>query len=106
MVLAMTRVNVADAKARLSELIDAALQGEDVVIARRNQPLVRLTVVASGRNVARFGMFRGRIRTAPDFDEPLEDFAAHILVAQALHEGMSVLTRDTAFEAYGVRRVW
>jgi antitoxin (DNA-binding transcriptional repressor) of toxin-antitoxin stability system len=35
----MTRVNIADAQARLSELIDAALKSEDVVIARRNTPL-------------------------------------------------------------------
>lgn len=74
----MTRVNVADAKARLSELIDAALQGEDVVIARRNQPLVRLTVVVTGGKVARFGMFKGRIRTAPDFDAPLDEFAGYM----------------------------
>jgi len=73
----MTRVNVAEAKTRLSELIDAALQGEDVVIARRNRPLVKLTVVRSGGKLGRFGMFKGRIRTSPDFDEPLADFARY-----------------------------
>jgi len=35
----MTSTRIAEAKARLSELIDAALRGEDVVIARRNTPL-------------------------------------------------------------------
>lgn len=29
-----------------------------------------------------------------------------LLIAQAIHEGMNVVTRDRAFEAYGVRRVW
>jgi len=74
----MTRFNVAEAKAKLSELIDAALQGEDIVIARRNRPLVKLTVVRAGRKVGKFGMFKGRIRTSPDFDAPLADFAPYV----------------------------
>ena len=70
----MIRVNLADAKARLSELIEAALRGEDVVIARRNQPLVRLVVMKEARVKPRAGLFKGRIRMSPDFDAPLEDF--------------------------------
>lgn len=34
--------NVAEAKAQLSRLLDAALAGEDVVLARAGTPLVRL----------------------------------------------------------------
>ncbi|MBI5160228.1 MAG: type II toxin-antitoxin system prevent-host-death family antitoxin [Micrococcales bacterium] len=74
----MTRVNVAEAKTKLSQLIDAALQGEEVVIARRNKPLVKLTVVHAGGKVGRFGMFKGRIRTSPDFDAPLADFEPYM----------------------------
>ncbi|GAC1445695.1 MAG: type II toxin-antitoxin system Phd/YefM family antitoxin [Mycobacteriales bacterium] len=37
--------NVADAKAHLSQLLDAALKGEDVVVARAGKPLVRLVPV-------------------------------------------------------------
>ena len=40
-------VGVAEAHNRLSELIDEALAGTDVVIARRSRPAVRLTPVAS-----------------------------------------------------------
>ena len=36
-------VNVAEAKAKLSELLEAALRGEEVIIAKRGKPLVRLT---------------------------------------------------------------
>jgi prevent-host-death family protein len=74
----MTRVNIAEAKARLSELIDAALQGEDVVIARRNKPVVKLTAVKTRVNRPQFGMFKGRIRMSVDFDEPLQDFAEYM----------------------------
>lgn len=73
----MKRVNLAEAKAQLSRLIDAALEGEEVVIARRNKALVKLTVVKPPHAAARFGMLAGRIRMSPDFDAPLDDFDAY-----------------------------
>jgi prevent-host-death family protein len=39
-------VNIAEAKATLSELVDAAIAGDEIVIARKGKPLVRLEVVA------------------------------------------------------------
>ena len=74
----MTRVNVAEAKAHLSELIDAALAGEDVVIARRNKPVVRLTAVADKKNRPHFGVLKGRIRISKDFDAPMVDFSEYM----------------------------
>ncbi len=41
----VTTHNVADAKAHLSQLLDAALKGEDVIVARAGKPLVRLVPV-------------------------------------------------------------
>lgn len=41
------QVNTLDAKNQLSKLIDSALAGEDVVIARRGKPAVRLVPVAA-----------------------------------------------------------
>ena len=41
----MTIHNVAEAKAQLSRLLDAALAGEEVVLARAGRPLVRLVPV-------------------------------------------------------------
>jgi len=70
----MKPVNIAQAKARLPELIDAALRGEEVIIARRNKPVVRLVVAESARPKAVFGKYRGRIRIASDYDAPLSDF--------------------------------
>jgi len=37
------QVNIAEAKAKLSELLDRALGGEEIVIARAGKPLARLT---------------------------------------------------------------
>jgi len=39
--------NVAEAKAHLSQLLDAALKGEDVIVARAGKPLVRLVPVTA-----------------------------------------------------------
>lgn len=39
-------VNITEARAKLSELVDAALAGEEIIIARKGDPLVRLQVVA------------------------------------------------------------
>jgi prevent-host-death family protein len=36
------QVNIAEAKARLSELVDAATRGNDVVIARAGRPVARI----------------------------------------------------------------
>lgn len=41
----MTRVNVAEAKTQLSRLLDAALAGEEVIVARNGTPLVRLVPI-------------------------------------------------------------
>jgi prevent-host-death family protein len=66
--------NVAEAKARLSELIDMVERGEEVIIARDHKPVVRLSPVE--RQLARRtpGSARGRVWMAPDFDAPLPDF--------------------------------
>lgn len=39
----MAQFNLAEAKARLSELLDRAASGEEIVIARAGKPLARLT---------------------------------------------------------------
>lgn len=39
-------MNVAEAKAKLSELLDAAAAGDDVVIARAGTPIARLVPIA------------------------------------------------------------
>lgn len=44
----MEPVNILDARNRLSQLITAATNGEDVVIAKRGRPVVRLVPIATG----------------------------------------------------------
>ena len=65
--------NVAEAKAHFSTLVRKALQGEEVIIARDNKPLLKLVPV--GVPARKPGSAKGRIAIADDFDAPLADFA-------------------------------
>ena len=64
-------VNVYDAKTQLSRLIDKAAAGEDVIVSRNGKPLVRITQLEGGARRIRFGLLKGKIRVAADFDDPL-----------------------------------
>lgn len=66
------RYNVAEAKAHFSTLVREALRGEEIVIARDNKPLLKLVPIETGPRAP--GSAKGRVRMAPDFDAPLDDF--------------------------------
>jgi prevent-host-death family protein len=68
-------VNVHEAKTHLSRLIQEALDGEEIVIARGNEPVVRLVLVESVRPKRSVGWAKGQVTMAPDFDAPLDDFS-------------------------------
>jgi len=74
----MAQFNVAEAKARFSELVQKAVSGEDVVIARDNRPLLRLVPLGATSGPRKPGSARGRIWMAPDFDRTPEDFEAYV----------------------------
>lgn len=67
-------VNMHDAKTRLSELVSAAEAGEEVIIARRGTPAVRLEPVRAQYAPVQLGLLAGEIELGDDFDAPLEDF--------------------------------
>lgn len=67
------QVNVHEAKSQLSKLIEAALRGEEVVIARNNKPVVRLQVLPQRRGKFKFGLLPELSGTAPDFLEPMSE---------------------------------
>ena len=65
----MKQFSVHAAKTQLSKLIDAALAGEEVVIAKGSKPVVRLVPIPAV-GVPASACSRGRSRTVPDFFEP------------------------------------
>jgi prevent-host-death family protein len=74
----VAKFNVAEAKARFSELIQKAMVGEEVVIAKDNKPVVKLVPLVTPGKPREPGSARGQIWTAPDFDATPADFADYI----------------------------
>ena len=65
-----------EAKTKLSQLVERAEAGEDIVIARNGTPVVRLTPVAGPTSFASIrGIWKGQVELADDFDELPDDIA-------------------------------
>ncbi len=69
----MENVNIYDAKTRLSQLVDRAASGEDVVVCRNGKPLVRITRLEASKRQVKFGVLKGKLTIPADFDAPLPD---------------------------------
>jgi prevent-host-death family protein len=70
-------VNIAEAKARLSELVERAISGEEIVIARDHKPVARLVpLVLEGPRKP--GSARGQVWIATDFEETPSDFGDYL----------------------------
>ena len=72
----MQTVNMHEAKTHLSSLVERALAGEEIVIAKAGEPMVRLTPVVEDSRPRTPGRLKGRIKMAPDFDETPEEIVA------------------------------
>lgn len=66
-------VNMHQAKSSLSRLVERALSGEDVVIARNGKPLVKLVPVPQERKPRVPGRYKGQIWIAPDCFDPMSE---------------------------------
>jgi len=69
----MTLVNIHDAKTHFSKLINQALQGEEIIIAKGGQPLIRLVPYTKETALRKGGQFAGLIKINDDFDAPLPE---------------------------------
>ncbi len=62
-----------DATARLSQLVERAARGEEIIIAKAGKPLAKLVPLATRREPRKPGGWEGKVRIAEDFDAPLPD---------------------------------
>lgn len=76
----MPTVTIEEAQKKLPELIAQLAAGEELIITAAGQPLAKVISQASPTTpVRRLGTLRGSVLyMAPDFDEPLEDFAGNL----------------------------
>ncbi len=99
----MKKVNLFEAKAHLSEYIDAALKGEEVIICRRNRPVVQLQAVAAVRTSPRpLGGAKG-LEIPASFFDPLPDDVVGPFYEDGSAHGVSSAGTSRAAERPGRR---
>ena len=69
----MQIATIHEAKTNLSKLIEQAERGEEIIIARGNEPVVRLVPVKPAPKKRPFGLYQGEFEVGPEFFEPLPD---------------------------------
>lgn len=68
------KVSVYEAKSKLSQMINKALEGEEVIITRNGEDTVKLVKVNGTKKRNWIGMWEGQIEIPDSFFEPLEEF--------------------------------
>ena len=65
----MSQFDLAEAKARFSELVQKAMLGEEVIVAKENKPVVKIVPLKPPTRKPGTGIWM-----SPDFNAPLDDF--------------------------------
>lgn len=73
----MSTVTIDIAQAHLSDLIEDAIHGKEIVITKDGKPLVKLVPFFQTKSRPIFGSAKGMISMSDDFDAPLEDFGVY-----------------------------
>ena len=69
MIAMESTLSLSDAKARFSEIVDRAVNGEDFVITRMGRPAVRISRFETHPRSRKLGDLAGQIRMSEDFEE-------------------------------------
>lgn len=74
----MQTVELSEAQSRLAELIDKLIPGEEIIIARDQKPVARLSSAqAPSQSKRQFGSAKGKILFHAGWDDRCEDFAPY-----------------------------
>ncbi len=68
----MRIVSIYEAKTHFSKLVDSVIHGNEILIAMAGKPVAKLVSI-SKKPKRRFGVLKGKIKNAKDFDAPLSD---------------------------------
>lgn len=102
--MTMIVVNIHDAKAKLSEYLEAAARGERVLICKRNRPVAELRSVTAERTAPRpVGGAKGRFTVPASFFAPLPDDVLAAFEGFAGVEPQGVFVAAEAPTPYGRR---
>lgn len=67
------QVNIHQAKTHLSRLLERVAAGEEIIIAKSNTPVARLTAIGNSGRQRILGRDRGSFEVPEDFDDPLPE---------------------------------
>jgi len=75
----MSKFNIADAKTHFSKLVQKAMLGEEVIIAKDNKPVLKLVPLDKPKQARKPGSGKGQIvYIAPDFDATPAGFKDYV----------------------------
>jgi antitoxin (DNA-binding transcriptional repressor) of toxin-antitoxin stability system len=74
----MRQISIEEAQVQFLGLIEAALNGEEIIITQEDQPIIKFVTIDSPKPQRQRGSAKGLITIADDFDEPLQDFAEYM----------------------------
>ena len=75
----MSQFNIAEAKAHFSEIVQKAMLGEEVIIAKDNKPILKLMPLLAPSVARKPGSAKNQVLyLAPDFDATPDDFKDYV----------------------------
>lgn len=74
----MQNVDLNQAKQDLQHLIEKTINGDQIIITRGGQPVVKLVAIRNARKSREFDTAKGLIKIHDDFDKPLDDFQEYM----------------------------
>ncbi len=89
------RVSVYEAKSKLSQMINKALEGEEVVITRNGHDTVKLVRVNAERKRNWIGMWKGKVKIHDTFYDSLDEETLAYFTGDAETFLDKVMTVDT-----------
>lgn len=72
------QVSLVEAAANLNDLVEAAINGEEVILLNGDRPAIKLTPIQLVKPNRKPGSAKGLIWMSDDFDEPLEEFKEYM----------------------------
>lgn len=66
------QVNIHEAKTHFSQIVDRAMAGEEVIIAKNGKPILVLQPIGKLQELRKPGLSAGRGFVSEDFDTPLD----------------------------------
>jgi len=70
----MITVNIHEAKTNLSKLLRRVMNGDEIIIAKADEPVARLVPYAKTPPKRLPGSAAGEVIISPNFDDPLPEF--------------------------------